>query len=216
MDPKKRFPAVSLLTPQISTQSMDVQSAEKLQLTGGAGVCGLPAQMWFGICLLCAGAGSCPLAGPAESREDSRCQSSRDTGTVWQQSLTTWCWLPAASPSLTPGFGDTHFRWRDGWMDRLMDGTSWSEVPSHLPLGFQSLLNHFATQKRVFHQRGLCLPFESSISSCLLSFSCRGREFDNKNGAGDSTNCLGDSMTGWGRGDGTPRGFKPTDGCPEG
>lgn len=56
-------------------------------------------------------------------------------------------------------------------MDRLMDGTSWSEVPSHLPLGFQSLLNHFATQKRVFHQRGLCLPFESSTSSCSLSLA---------------------------------------------
>lgn len=142
----------SLLFPSLHPRFPHSQSAEKLQLTGGAGVCGLPAQMWFGICLLCAGAGSCPLAGPAESREDSRCQSSRDTGTVWQQSLTTWCWLPAASPSLTPGFGDTYFRWRDGWMDGLMDGTSWSEVPSHLPLGFQSLLNRFATQKRVFHQ----------------------------------------------------------------
>lgn len=126
--------------------------------------------------------------------------------------------LPAASSHSPPALGTPIFAGgMGGTLCRAQLGRgAW--VPSLLtsPWGFQCLLDHFATQKRISHQRGLHLHSESSASSHLLSSSCRSKKFDNENGADDSANCLRDGMAPWGWGDGTLQGFKTADECPVG
>ena len=62
--------------------------------------------------------------------------------------------------------------------------------------GLQSPLDHCATQQRISRWRGLRLPSESSVSSYVLSSSCRSKKLDNENG----TDCLRDGTAAWGQG----------------